>query len=94
MEDNKNKNPLLANNKSWSAVSFAWELGYSIAIPIVLFTLGGRLLDKKLETAPWLLLVGLFISIIVTFWIVYKKLMEIIRSEETKDKSKESKKSS
>jgi F0F1-type ATP synthase assembly protein I len=87
MKDNKKQN-------SWSAVGFAWELGYSIAIPLVIFTLGGRLLDKKLETSPWLLLVGLFISIIATFWIVYKKLIEIIRNEELEDKSKESNKSS
>jgi len=74
------------NNSSWSAVGFAWELGYSIAIPLVLFTLGGRLLDKKLETSPWLLLSGLFISIIVTFYIVYRKLMTIIKDQEPSDK--------
>ena len=74
---------------SWSAVGFAWELGYSIAIPLVLFTLGGRLLDKKLGTSPWLLLAGLFFSIIITFYIVYQKLMTIIKSEESKDKKEE-----
>ena len=76
------------NNKqdSWSALSFAWELGYSISIPLVVFTLGGRLLDKKLGTAPWLLLIGLFISIIVTFYIVYQKLMTIIKDQESSDK--------
>lgn len=76
------------NNKqdSWSAVGFAWELGYSIAIPLVIFTLGGRLLDKKLGTSPWLLLAGLFISIVVTFYIVYQKLMVIIKDQESSDK--------
>ena len=74
------------NTSSWSAVGFAWELGYSIAIPLVLFTLGGRLLDKKLETSPWLLLSGLFISIIVTFYIVYQKLMKIIKDQDLQDK--------
>ena len=76
------------NNKqdSWSALSFAWELGYSIAIPLVVFTMGGRLLDKKLGTSPWLLLIGLFISIIVTFYIVYQKLMTIIKDQESSDK--------
>ncbi|HPN54596.1 MAG TPA: AtpZ/AtpI family protein [Candidatus Moranbacteria bacterium] len=93
MKKDQKQNPSLASDRSWSALSFAWELGYSIAIPIVLFTLGGRLLDKKLQTSPWLLLVGLFISIVVTFCIVYKKLMEIIRSEELKNKREESNKS-
>ena len=78
---------------SWSAVGFAWELGYSISIPLVVFTLGGRLLDKKLGTSPWLLLVGLFVSIIVTFYIVYQKLMAIINEQKSsEEKSKEDKK--
>lgn len=86
MEKEKNKNVPLKNDGSWSAVGFAWELGYSIAIPLVLFTLGGRLLDKKLETSPWLLLSGLFISIIVTFYIVYQKLIKIIKDQDSQDK--------
>jgi len=86
MEKEKKKNLSLASDGSWSAVGFAWELGYSIAIPLVLFTLGGRLLDKKLETSPWLLLLGLFISIIVTFYIVYQKLMKIIKDQDSQDK--------
>jgi F0F1-type ATP synthase assembly protein I len=79
---------------SWSALGFAWELGYSIAIPLVVFTLGGRLLDKKLGTSPWLLLIGLGISIFVTFFIVYKKLMTVInesRQDENKKQEKISK---
>jgi len=86
MEKGKKKNPSLTSDRSWSAVGFAWELGYSIAIPLVLFTLGGRLLDKKLETSPWLLLSGLFISIIVTFYIVYQKLIKIIKDQDSQDK--------
>jgi len=84
MEDGKKQD-------SWSALSFAWELGYSISIPLVVFTLGGRLLDKKLGTAPWLLLAGLFISIIVTFYIVYSKLVKIIKEEEKSEENKDKK---
>jgi F0F1-type ATP synthase assembly protein I len=90
-EDNNKKNPSLTSDRSWSALSFAWELGYSISIPLVVFTLGGRLLDKKLGTAPWLLLTGLFVSIIVTFFIVYRKLVDIIKSEELNNKGEEKK---
>ena len=79
MENNKKQNP-------WSAVSFAWELGYSISIPLVIFTLGGRFLDRKFETSPWLLLTGLFVSIIITLYIVYQKTMKIIKNQESQDK--------
>lgn len=73
MEDNKKE------NSSWSALGFAWELGYSIVIPIVIFALAGRILDKKLDTSPWLLLSGILISIIVTTIVVYKKTVKIIK---------------
>lgn len=63
---------------NWSAVGFAWELGYSIVVPLVLFALGGRFLDKKLGTSPWLLLGGIVISIAITSFIVYKKVMTVI----------------
>jgi F0F1-type ATP synthase assembly protein I len=70
-EENKKEN-------SWSALSLAWELGYLIAGPLVIFALAGRFLDKKLGTNPWLLLIGIVLAISVSSWIVYKKTVEII----------------
>jgi len=63
---------------SWSAISLAWELGYTIAVPLVALALGGRFLDKKLGTSPWLLLLGILVSIAVSSWLVYKKTLDII----------------
>ncbi len=68
-------------NKSWSALGFAWELGYSIVIPLVLLALGGRLLDKKMGTSPWFLLGGILFSIGITTFIVYTKTIQIIKSD-------------
>ena len=65
-------------DKSFSALSLAWELGYTIAIPIVALALAGRWLDKKLGTSPWLLLAGVLISIAVSSWAIYKKTLDII----------------
>lgn len=64
---------------TWSALSLAWELGYTIAVPIVAFALGGRWLDRKFETSPWLLLAGIFLSLIVSSWLVYFKMAKIIK---------------
>jgi len=80
----KSINPLFMaddkqNEKPWSALGFAWELGYSIVIPLVVFALAGRLLDKKLGTSPWLLLVGLLVAIISSTYIVYKKTVKIMK---------------
>ena len=76
----------MENNKqsdTWSALGFAWNLGYSIAIPLILFALGGRFLDKYMGTSPWFLLGGILFSIIITTFIVYKKTVGII--SDTKD---------
>ena len=85
-EQKRNSPPLVGgvrgggDNQSgtWSALSLAWELGYTIAIPIVVFALAGRWLDRRLDTAPWLLLTGIFISLVVSSWLVYFKMIKII----------------
>jgi F0F1-type ATP synthase assembly protein I len=73
MDENKQ------NDKPWSALGFAWELGYSIVIPIMIFALVGRILDKKMDTSPWFLLLGILISIVVTTVLVYQKTIKIIK---------------
>ena len=67
------------NENSWSALGLAWELGYTIAIPLVVFALAGRYLDKKLGTSPFLLLLGILLSIGLTSWLVYKKTLDIMK---------------
>jgi len=80
MEEGKKKNPSLTSDRSWSALGFAWELGYSIVVPLVLFAMGGRYLDKKMGTSPWLLLGGLAISIVLTSIITYYKVIKELRN--------------
>ena len=73
------KTKMAKSENSWSALGFAWQLGYSIVIPIVIFALAGRLLDKKLDTSPWLLLLGILISIVVTTVLVYQKTIKVMK---------------
>ncbi len=58
---------------NWAeVVGWAWGLGYRIAIPVVGFTLGGRLLDRRLGTTPWLLILGIVFAIFVSVvWVAY-----------------------
>lgn len=65
-------------DKEFSALGLAWELGYTIAVPLVALALAGRWLDKKLGTSPWLLLAGILVSIAFSSWAVYKKTLDII----------------
>jgi F0F1-type ATP synthase assembly protein I len=59
-------------------ISLVFEMGYTIAIPIVLFALGGRWLDKKTGSSPLFLLIGVLISIIITSFLVYKRVKKLI----------------
>ena len=61
--------------KAWS---LAGELGYTIAIPIVVFALLGRFADKTWGTSPWFLLLGILISITASSWLIYRKVKEIL----------------
>ena len=67
------------NDKQFSAIGLAWELGYTIAVPLVALALLGRYLDKKLDTSPWLLLIGILVSIALSSWLVYKKTLDILK---------------
>ena len=74
MKNSKDENPNLVG-----ALGLAWELGYTIAIPIVVFALVGRFADTYFDTSPLLLLLGIFISIILTSWLVYKKTVKLLK---------------
>lgn len=62
----------------WEALGFAWEMGYTMAIPLVALALGGRLLDRYLDTSPAFLLVGIILSIIASSILIGMKAMKII----------------
>lgn len=66
------------NMANFSAWQLSWELGYTIAIPIVLFALLGRWADKTLNTSPWFLLAGILVSIVASSAIVYRKVSKIL----------------
>lgn len=71
----------------WGSLELAFELGYLIAIPIVLFGLGGRFLDRWLGTSPWLLLAGIVLAIVLSGIGVSRKIRAISRAEFSEDSS-------
>lgn len=66
----------------WQALGIAWELGYVIAIPIVVFGVGGRFLDKQFDSSPWLFLSGVIVSITLTSIGLVWKFKKLIKSVE------------
>lgn len=80
------------NEETWRLLGFAWELGYSLAIPIIFFLLLGRILDKKFGTSPWLLLTGMLLSLFSSSLTVYAKATKILaETQSIKDKIEDKK---
>lgn len=61
----------------WSVLNLAWELGYIIALPIVILGFGGAWLDKKLGSSPGFLLAGIVLSVIISGVAIYRKIKSI-----------------
>jgi F0F1-type ATP synthase assembly protein I len=67
------------NFKIFYAVSFAWQLGFLIAVPLGIFLFLGLLLDKHLKTNPLFLIAGGVVALIATFYEVYQWLETIVK---------------
>jgi ATP synthase protein I len=67
-----------SSSKKIKVWALAGELGFTIAIPIVVLAILGRLGDKYLNTSPLLLLLGVLLSIFISSYLIYKKISEII----------------
>ncbi|MDD4628414.1 MAG: AtpZ/AtpI family protein [Candidatus Peribacteraceae bacterium] len=60
------------------SLRLAWNLGYIIALPAVIFGLGGAYADKYYHTSPWFLLSGFTVAILLSGIGVYRKVKEIL----------------
>ena len=70
-----------------SASEFA-GVGLQFAVSILVFLYLGQWLDRKLGTAPWLLMVGVFFGAGASFYSMYRKLMAANAREEAARKSR------
>lgn len=61
----------------WSALALAWQLGYTIAIPLIVLALVGRFLDRRLDTSPLFLLAGIALSIVLSGIVVTRRIRNI-----------------
>src|SRR5258708_39916741 len=58
-------------------------LGLQFAVSILVFLYIGQWLDRKLGTAPWLLIVGVFLGAELSFYSMYRKLMAAQAADHT-----------
>jgi F0F1-type ATP synthase assembly protein I len=62
----------------WQALGLAWELGYMITVPLVLFALVGRWADGQFGTKPWLLLAGVILAMVSTSLLLVRKFQRLV----------------
>lgn len=72
----------------WRAFQLAWRMGYSIALPLVALALGGRIVDKRFNTSPLFLLIGIIFSIIISLVWLVRIVSPLIRDAARDDKTK------
>lgn len=71
--------------KIFYAISFAWQLGFMIALPIGGFIILGLFLDGYFGTRPWLLFMFLFIGLVVTFYEIYHSVAPLLENKKEKE---------
>lgn len=64
--------------------AFAFELGFTIVIPILGFLLLGRFADRYFDSAPVGLLVGIVLSMPVVGYLLFRKAKDALDSEDQK----------
>jgi hypothetical protein len=52
------------DRSSTTALALVAQLGFSIALPMVVFIGGGAWLDGQLRSAPWFLFAGIFLGLL------------------------------
>ena len=65
-------------------------LGLQLAASILLFLYGGQWLDRRLGTAPWFVLIGVFVGAGAGFYSIYRRLMSDLKREEEEQRRRKS----
>src|SRR5687768_4572005 len=63
-------------------------VGLQFAVSILVFLYAGQWLDRKLGTAPWLLMGGVFLGAGASFYSMYRKLMAAQARDEAARKAR------
>lgn len=65
-------------------IAIALEMGYLVALPLVIFAVAGAFLDRVFNTKPLILLISVLFAIIISTVLVYRKTKEMIDDSEKK----------
>jgi hypothetical protein len=77
--NNSSQNPKDPGLNKWRMVNLAMEMGFIIALPIVLLGFLGKWLDTKYGTEPWITLGAIAIAILTTSVWLTRRIKELIK---------------
>ncbi len=80
ISDQGSGSPKSNSNNLLQGIGLVWELGWIIAVPVVILGFGGAWLDKKWGTAPWLVLAGFAISFILSLAAAIQRVKEYLKT--------------
>jgi ATP synthase protein I len=72
--------------KNWKGVGSFGTLGLEVVVAIVLGLLGGRWLDRKFDTAPYLALVGFFFGVATATKAILRAWKDMQRETEREER--------
>lgn len=70
-----------SKQKLFYAISLALQMGFLIAIPLVLFTVLGIFLDNNFDTFPLFLMIFVGVGLIATFFDVYYLVLPFLKKK-------------
>jgi F0F1-type ATP synthase assembly protein I len=73
--------PFVVGTLAFDILGTAWRM----TVPVVLLAVGGLLLDKQLNTAPWMTLLGVVIGFGFSALLVKKQIEAINRLEQNEE---------
>jgi F0F1-type ATP synthase assembly protein I len=76
------------NVSQWEAVGFVTELLVAIAAPTTLLALAGRWLDRTYQLSPWCTIVGLALSLLISYALIKRKAATMASRLGSKNTSK------
>jgi flagellar biogenesis protein FliO len=79
MEPNPQK-PTDPKINKWALVNLSMEMGFIIALPLLVFALAGKWLDARMHnTIQWFTLLGIILAIILTTIWLTRRIKELIK---------------
>lgn len=63
-------------------ISLSLQLGFTIALPLIVLAIAGRVLDRIFETTPLFLLSGIVLALATSTILIYRKIKRILKETE------------